>query len=75
MHSWEQVTTVAERIIDAGERVVIIQRRAGAAARGLEIGEMHAESARSATCAAARLRKIVLYYDRENALADLGLEE
>jgi hypothetical protein len=58
------------------ERVLILQRKSGRGKHsGLEIGEMHAKSATICHIRGGKVTKMILYYERENALADLGLEE
>jgi ketosteroid isomerase-like protein len=58
------------------ERVLVLYRRTGRGKRsGLEIGEVQSEGANVFHLDGGKVTKMVRYWDRERALADLGLEE
>jgi ketosteroid isomerase-like protein len=77
LSAWEDLRVGVDEYRDLGdERVLILQRKSGRGKHsGLEIGEMHAESATLCHVRGGKVTKMILYYDRENALADLGLRE
>jgi ketosteroid isomerase-like protein len=73
--TWEDVRVEAEeyRELDA-ERVLVIDHRSGRGrTSGLEIGQLETTSANLFHIRGGKVTKLVLYFDRENALADLGL--
>jgi ketosteroid isomerase-like protein len=58
------------------ERVLVLARKHGRGKQsGLEIDEMHAKGATICHVRGGKVTKMVLYYDRECAFADLGLSE
>jgi ketosteroid isomerase-like protein len=58
------------------ERVLILLRVAGRGrTSGLELDEITPRSANLMRLREGKVTQLVLYWDRENALADLGLEE
>jgi ketosteroid isomerase-like protein len=57
-----------------GERVLVLIRRSGhGKASGLELAQMQTEGAHVFLVRAGKVRKLVFYWDRRRALADLGL--
>jgi ketosteroid isomerase-like protein len=61
--------------VDA-ERVLVLTRiRALGKASGLEIGDMGGKGANLFYLRSGKVSKIAAYFDRERALADLGLKE
>jgi hypothetical protein len=77
LSAWEDVRVWVDEYRDLDdERVLILQRKSGRGKHsGLEIGEMHAKSATICHIRGGKVTKMILYYERENALADLGLKE
>jgi hypothetical protein len=77
LSAWEDVRVWVDEYRDLDdERVLILQRKSGRGKHsGLEIGEMHAKSATTCHIRGGKVTKMILYYERENALADLGLGE
>ena len=77
LSAWEDLRVGVDEYRDLDdERVLILQRKSGRGKHsGLEIGEMHAESATLCHVLGGKVTKIVLYYERKNAFADLGLSE
>jgi ketosteroid isomerase-like protein len=58
------------------ERVLVLARKTGRGKQsGLEIEEMHAKGATVCHVRGGKVTKMVLYYARECAFADLGLSE
>jgi hypothetical protein len=56
------------------ERVLVLSRYRGRGkTSGLELGELHTKAALLFWIRDAKVRKFVGYFDREHALADLGL--
>ena len=77
MSAWEDLRIQADeyRALD-DERVLVLARKSGRGKQsGLEIEEMHAKGAVICHVRDGKVTKMVLYYDRANALADLGLSE
>jgi hypothetical protein len=75
LSAWEDLRVEVDEYRDLDdERVLILQRKSGRGKHsGLEIGEMHAKSATVCHVHGDKVTKMVLYYKRENAFADLGL--
>jgi ketosteroid isomerase-like protein len=74
---WEDVRAVAEeyRALD-GERVLVLDHRTGhGKTSGLELAEMATQGGTVWHIREGKVTRLVIYYDRERALADLGLEE
>jgi ketosteroid isomerase-like protein len=58
-----------------GERVLVLTRFGGRGkASGLDVGQMRAEGAGLAHVRDGKVTRLILYFDREHALADLGLK-
>jgi ketosteroid isomerase-like protein len=58
------------------ERVLVLVRAAGRGkTSGLELGQMRSRGAAVFQVRDGKVTRIVLYWDRQRALADLGLEE
>ena len=77
MSGWEELRTEAEeyRQLD-DERVLVLARRSGHGKRsGLELGEMRSKGAAVFRVCNSRVTALAWYWDRDRALADLGLEE
>lgn len=59
-----------------GERVLVFVHNSGRGkTSGLEIGQMHVKAADVFHVRDRRVTRLVAYWDREHALADLGLAE
>jgi ketosteroid isomerase-like protein len=75
--AWEDVRTEADecREID-GERVLVLGRFSGRGRRsGVELAQMRTPAANLFHVRDGKVIRIVSYWDRDRALADLGLEE
>ena len=73
IQSWEQVTSAAERVIDAGDQVVVIAEWRG---RGRSSGVFSTLRYGTVwTLRDGKVIRIVVYNDRDRALADLGLKD
>jgi hypothetical protein len=73
--AWEDLRVEAEeqRELD-DERVLVLTRNTGRGkTSGLELGRMHTRGANVFVIGAGRVTRLVAYWDRERALADLGL--
>jgi ketosteroid isomerase-like protein len=76
MNAWEGYSAKAEeyRELD-GERVLVLQRLSGRGkASEIEIGEIQPNAAGVFYVRDGRISRITLYWNRDRALADLGLE-
>jgi ketosteroid isomerase-like protein len=77
LSAWEDVRVLADeyRELDA-ERMLVLDHRGGRGkASGLEIGQAGSRAATLFQVQGGKVVKLVLYWDRDRALADLGLEE
>jgi ketosteroid isomerase-like protein len=77
LRGWSDFRAVAEdyRGLD-DERVLVFTRASGRGkASGVDVGEISSEGAILFEMREGKIRRLVLYLDRANALADLGLEE
>jgi ketosteroid isomerase-like protein len=75
LHEWEDLRFEAEecRELDA-DRVLVLGQYSGRGKRsGLEVGQTRTRSAAVLHIRDARVTRLVLYWDRQRALADLGL--
>jgi ketosteroid isomerase-like protein len=63
------------RELDSGKIVVLHRFSASGKASGLDLGRMEAEGAAVFSLQGGRVTRIVHYYDRARAFADLGSEE
>jgi ketosteroid isomerase-like protein len=77
LSAWDDLRIYVDeyREID-DERVLVLLRRTGRGkTSGLELGEFHTRGACVCHVRDGKVAKVVNYYDRDRALADLGLEE
>jgi len=75
LSAWDDLRAEAEdyREIDS-ERVLVLVRNSGrGSTSGLELGEMYGRGANLIHIRDGKVTKLVLYWDRAVALADLGL--
>jgi ketosteroid isomerase-like protein len=75
LDAWEELRTEAEgyRELD-GERVLVLIHLSGRGkASGLELGQVQPNAAGIFHLRDGKVTKLALYWDRERALADLGL--
>jgi ketosteroid isomerase-like protein len=75
--AWDDYRMVIDGLRElGGERVLTLFRRSGRGERsGLEIDDMRSEGANVFDLHDGKVTRIVRYWDRERALADLGLKE
>jgi ketosteroid isomerase-like protein len=77
LSAWEEYRIEAEeyRRLD-GERMLVLVHQSGRGkTSGLELGQMRAKGAGLFHIGGGKVMRLVLYFDREHALADLGLSE
>ena len=77
LSGWADLRTVADgyREIDA-ERVLVLTHITGAGrASGLDVGGMRTDGANVFRVVDGKVIELLIYADRDRALADLGLEE
>lgn len=72
---WERVRTVADDYLELdGERVLVLDHRRGhGKASGFDIGRMSTDAANLFHLSHGRVALLVFYFDRGQALADVGL--
>jgi ketosteroid isomerase-like protein len=77
LSAWEEWREEAEEFRELdGERVLVLVRMSGRGkASGLETGQMRATAAKVFHVRDRKVTKFVTYWDRDRALADLGLSE
>jgi uncharacterized protein len=75
LSAWEDFRGVAEEYRELDdERVLVLTRRTGRGkTSGLELGQMRAKAAQIFHVRGGKVTRVVTYWDRERALADLGL--
>jgi ketosteroid isomerase-like protein len=76
MSAWDDYRFTADEIRDIGdERVLALNRRSGRGkASGLDIGQMQSAGMNLFSLREGKVTNLVVYWDRERGLADLGLE-
>jgi ketosteroid isomerase-like protein len=73
--AWEDYRIEAEEYRElVGERVLVLTRPGGrGTASGLDLGQMGAKAAHLFHLGGGKVTRLVVYWDRERALTDLGL--
>jgi ketosteroid isomerase-like protein len=73
--AWEDLRTDAEefRELEDGRVLVLLRNQGRGRESGIEIGEISAKSANLFTIREGKVTSLVLYWDRERALAEVGL--
>ena len=72
---WYRVEVDRYRELDDHRVLVLVRFSARAKTSGLELAQMRTESATLFRVNGGKVTRLVVYWDREHALADLGLEE
>ncbi len=74
---WSEFHTEAEEYIELDDGRVLVLAQFGGTARiiGLDIRDGRSKGANVFEIEDGKVRKLTLYWDRERALADLGLEQ
>jgi ketosteroid isomerase-like protein len=77
LSAWEEVCVEAEEFRELDdERVLVLHDYSGRGkTSGLELGQMRAKGAALYHIRGGKVTKLVGYFDREHAFADLGLKE
>jgi len=77
LSAWEDFRAEAEeyREIDGERILVLIHHRGRGKTSGLELGQMQTNNAALFHIRDGKVTRFIAYWDRERALADLGLEE
>ena len=84
VHVWQEVISPYEgfsvaaegyREIDAGRVLVLVRFSGRGRASGVELGDVSTRNAALFEIDGGLVRRLTLYWDRERAFADLGLEE
>jgi ketosteroid isomerase-like protein len=77
LSEWDEFRLVADSVQELDpERVLVLDHRAGRSrTSGLDLGAMRTDGARLFHISNGLVTRIVVYFDRNRALADLGLVE
>ena len=77
LSAWEDLRIEVDEYRELDdERVLVLARKSGRGRQsGLEIEDMHAKGAVICHVHGGKVTRMVLYYDRARAFADLGLSE
>jgi len=77
LDTWEGWHVRVEEFREIGQDrvLVLLEPAARAQGSGLEIGQMHTKGANVFHLRDRKVKKLHLYFDRERALADLGMTE
>jgi hypothetical protein len=75
LSAWEGLRTDAEefRELDDGRVLVFLRNQGRGRESGIEIGEISVRAANLFTIRAGKVTSLILYWDRRQALADVGL--
>lgn len=75
LRAWEDLRAVSEefRELDDDRVLVLLRNEGRGRGSGIEIGPIATEAANLFTIRDGRVVRLVLYWNREDALADLGL--
>ena len=72
--AFEQMSVQPAEFVDAGDQI-LVPVRFGGKASGLDLAQIHLQAAHLFEVRKGRVCKLVVYWDRERAFADLGLQE
>jgi ketosteroid isomerase-like protein len=74
LRAWDDLRAVPEEIREIdGDRVLVLLKNEGwGKGSGIDVGEISVKSANLFTIREGKVTRLVLYWDREEALADLG---
>ena len=74
---WDDLRMTVDEYRDLDDgRILVLNRFSGRGkTSGLDLGQMHAEVANVVVVRNGKVTRLVTYWDRERALADLGLSE
>ena len=77
LSGYEELRAEADeyRCLDDEQVLVLVRRRGRGKRSGLELGEMRSKGAAVFRVCNSRVTALAWYWDRDRALADLGLEE
>jgi len=75
LSAWEDWRTEAEKYLElGGERVLVLVHLSGRGkTSGVDVGQLRANGANLFHISGGKVTRLVIYWDRERALADLGL--
>jgi ketosteroid isomerase-like protein len=75
LNAWDGLRTNAEefRELDDGRVLVLLRNEGRGKESGIEIGEISTKAANLFTIRDRKVTRLVLYWDRERAIADVGL--
>ena len=74
--AWADYRVAAEKYLVPGDEQVLalVRYTARGKSSGVQVGDVHSTAANLFEIRQARVRRLVLYWDRDRALADLSLE-
>ena len=75
LSAWDEYRTEADeyRELDDERVLVLVHRRGRGKTSGLDVGQMETKTANLFHVRGSKVSRVVIYLDRERALADLGL--
>jgi hypothetical protein len=77
LSAWESYRVAAEEYLvpDDGRVLVLVRYTARGRASGVEVGDVRSQGASLFTISEGLVQRLALYWDRDRALGDLGLED
>jgi ketosteroid isomerase-like protein len=75
LRAWENLRAIADefRELDDGRVLVFLRNEGRGSGSGIEIGEISTKAANVFTVRDGKVTSLILYWDRDRAVADLGL--
>lgn len=77
LRAWDDLRAVPEEVreLEDGRVLVLLRNEGRGKGSGIDVGEISVRSANLFTVREGRVTRLVLYWDRNEALAELGLAE
>jgi ketosteroid isomerase-like protein len=76
LRAWENLRAVPEEIreLEDGRVLVLLRNEGRGRGSGIEVGGISAKSANVFTVSGGKVTRLALYWERDQAISDLGLE-